>query len=250
LIPLVIFFGDLPANAAERARVVTVDQPVGDISCIINQPRENIPVADGKVRTGARLHGFFAQTQHDAVVHVIRGNTSPSGSRYSNYHSISATPLSCLFSRYPYRDEQSIWPRVAITILSMPTDGDAPFTGLGVHTAGCWEMRATIWYSTTQSVDVSPFQWCGSEVAYNLATVNYDRWVADSAGYMENGGGRDPGNRSEGPSYPGSVIPIGSNDPSFSTPNNGNGQMAANIVYRMGLNWNHPDGRVWFSLAK
>lgn len=227
------------------------NEPVGDMSCVTNTPRDNIPVGDGKVQQApAKQPGFFGQLKRDAMAQALGGLAAPSGPLYSKYHSISATPLSCLFSRHPYRNGATIWPRVAITVLSMPNGGDEQFTANSVYTNGCWSLKAKIWYSTTESADVPPFQWCGIELAYNLAMVDYGSWVAGSAAYMEGAGGGDDSNSSEGPGYPGSAVPRGPNIPDLSTPNNGNGQMAANIVYRMGLNWNQPDGRVWFNLAK
>jgi len=159
------------------------------------------------------------------------------------YRSIRDTRLSNVFARYP-RSGNHMWPRVAL-VIENGGGGNAPvispyWRGGEAIVDHCWRLRARLWTGPAASEDIAPFNWCLSEMRFNVAYRDLVIWAHSPASNMleETTGAR---------------VTLGPNPPGIRPPNWVFGQYFSGDVIMLAntlLDMRFPfapriDGRVW-----
>ncbi len=160
----------------------------------------------------------------------------------TSYRSIRDTRLSKVFVNYPWNTGRNAWPRVALVVEEMPTGGTG---ALGYMRGGdkikdrCWRLRARLWTGPAGSQDIAPFNWCLSEMRFNVPYSDVALWGKTRAASMtEHNTGPE---RTLGPNPP--TVPA----PRFHYDNGSYSDtiMLGNILLDMSFQFGVPDGRVW-----
>jgi hypothetical protein len=160
----------------------------------------------------------------------------------TSYRSIRDTQLSNVFVNYPWNVGRNSWPRVALVVEEKPTGGTG---ALGSLQPGdkikdrCWRLGARLWTGPAASQDIAPFNWCLSEMRFNVSYNAVALWGMTPATSMaEHNTGPA---RTQGPNPP--MIPAPRfhySDGSFSDT-----IMLGNLLLDMSFSFGVPDGRVW-----
>ena len=109
---------------------------------------------------------------------MIQGPNRPADFETS-YRSIRDTRLSKVFANYPWNVGRNEWPRVALVVEEEPTGGSGT---LGSARGGqqikdrCWRLRARLWTGPASSQDIAPFNWCLSEMRFNVSYNDVVFW--------------------------------------------------------------------------
>lgn len=158
------------------------------------------------------------------------------------YRSIRDTRLSKVFVNYPWNTGRNAWPRVALVVEEEPIGG----TGvLGYMQGGdkikdrCWRLRARLWTGPAASQDIAPFNWCLSEMRFNVSYNDVALWGLTPATSMaEHNTGP---NRTLGPNPPAILAPRFH----YADGSHSDTIMLGNILLDMSFSLGVPDGRVW-----
>jgi hypothetical protein len=158
------------------------------------------------------------------------------------YRSIRDTRLSKVFVNYPWNTGRNAWPRVALVVEEAPTGGTG---ALGYMRGGdkikdrCWRLRARLWTGPAASQDIAPFNWCLSEMRFNVPYDDVALWGMTPATSMaEHNTGPD---RTLGPNPPYLAAPRFH----YADGSHGDTIMLGNILLDMSFGLGVPDGRVW-----
>jgi len=162
----------------------------------------------------------------------------------TSYRSIRDTRLSKVFVNYPWNIGRNQWPRVALVVEEEPTGG----TGALLYMRGgdtikdrCWRLSARLWTGPAASQDIAPFNWCLSEMRFNVSYNAVALWGKIPASSMaEHNTGPD---RTLGPNPPYLAAPrFHYDDGSHSDT-----IMLGNLLLDMSFGLGVPDGRVWIA---
>jgi hypothetical protein len=159
------------------------------------------------------------------------------------YRSIRDTHLSNVFARYP-RSGNHMWPRVAL-VIENGGGGNAPsinpyWRGGEAIPDQCYRLRARLWTGPAASEDIAPFNWCLSEMRFNVAYRDLVIWAHSPASNMLE-------------ETTGTRVTLGPNPPAVRPPNWVFGQYFSGDVIMLAntlLDMQFPfapriDGRVW-----
>ena len=154
----------------------------------------------------------------------------------TSYRSIRDTRLLNVFANYPWNNGGNQWPRVALVVDEQPTGG----TGKFEHARGgekimdrCWRLRARLWTGPDSSQDIVPFNWCLSEMRFNVAYNDVALWGASTYGVQPD--------RTLGPNAPFLPVPT----LQYRDGLHGDTIMLGNILLDMSFDLGMRDNRVW-----
>jgi hypothetical protein len=171
---------------------------------------------------------------------MIPGPSRPTNFETS-YRSIRDTTLSKVFAKYPWNTGRNEWPRVAL-VVEEPTGGTVSF---GFMQAGdkikdrCWRLRARLWTGPAASQDIESFNWCLSEMRFDVAYSGVAHWGQTPPTSMTD---RNTGpDRTLGPNPPFLPVP----KLHYADGLNSDTIMLGNILLDMSFELGVPDGRVW-----
>ena len=88
-----------------------------------------------------------------------------------------------IFVNHPYDENKKSahqWPRVAIEVLSSPSNINDFYAGQGISgiPKGCFEMKATIWKTLDKKTISDPFQFCfATDIAWGVPLRSYQDWA-------------------------------------------------------------------------
>jgi hypothetical protein len=200
-----------------------------------------IPVQQQTTTQVDHANALRARSQWDSQG-MIPGPERPE-SFETPYRSIRDTHLSNVFARYP-RSGNHMWPRVAL-VIENGGGGNAPaiepyWRGGEKIVEMCYRLRARLWTGPAASEDIAPFNWCLSEMRFNVAYRDLVIWAHSPASNMleETTGAR---------------VTLGPNPPMARPPNwvfghyfSGDVIMLANTLLDMQFPFApRIDGRVW-----
>lgn len=194
---------------------------------------------------------YLNERDADAVRAVLRGPDRPEDFE-TYYRGVRDTALAGLFTKSPYLENTTQWPRVAVVIEEAPP---AAGTMISEHNRGtterdkCWRLRATVWTGPVNSAAVEPFNWCFSETRFNVAYAPVPLWGAAAKSNMILAGQGTGAQRTDGPNPPGSPLPKGTQE-GFDRQFSYTTAMVGNVLLDMGFDYQQPDGRVWFNLER
>lgn len=176
---------------------------------------------------------------------IIRGPERPENFE-TYYRGVRDTGLSNLFKTARYQDLQTLWPRVALVVEESPKGGiiaDEYFrVGNTKSSDRCWRLHAKVWTGPARSEDIAPFNWCLSEMRYNVGYTGVTRWGTTPKSNMRHALSSTGSNRTTGPNPPSEPLPPHT---FYSRQFSYNTIMVANVLLDMDFNFNLPDGRVW-----
>lgn len=193
------------------------------------------------------------QRDGDLVRAIIRGPERRADYQ-TYYRSTRDTALAGLFERYPYKDTTTIWPRVAVLVEEAPRGAGSQIAEYSRGQTAqdmCWRLRATIWPDAFRSVPIAPFNWCFSEIRFNVAYAQVPTWGVAQKSNMLLARQSTGAQRTEGPVPPYSPLPrdaSGSDD--FGKQFSYSTAMVGNVLLDMGFNYGLADGRVWFNVGR
>jgi hypothetical protein len=198
--------------------------------------------ADKSIYEGMQDHSLkMRQRDLNLEKGMIPGPERPANFE-TYYRSIRDTRLSRVFANYPWNTGRNTWPRVALVVEEEPTGG----TGALGHMQGgdkikdrCWRLRARLWTGPAANQEIAPFNWCLSEMRFNVSYNAVGLWGKIPATSMaEHNTGPD---RTLGPNPP--FVPA----PRFHYDNGSYSDtvMLGNILLDMSFSFGVPDGRVW-----
>jgi len=158
------------------------------------------------------------------------------------YRSIRDTRLRNVFAAYPWNGDQTLWPRVAIIVEEVTNGGTRFFTykrsGESIEDR-CWRLSARLWKGPANSEDVAPFNWCLSEMRFNVSYEGVALWAGTPKTSMSRHAIGPPGTTGPNPPY----LPAAEHH--FNDGYNSDTIMLGNILLDMGFSFGVPDGRVW-----
>ncbi|HZH41877.1 MAG TPA: hypothetical protein VFD85_12745 [Gemmatimonadales bacterium] len=206
-----------------------------------------IPTATPESDTGTMLQRMQAHNlimrQRDLNMEkgMIQGPERPADFETS-YRSIRDTPLSKVFANYPWNIGRNQWPRVALVVEEAPSGDMGAFEyarGGEKIKDRCWRLRARLWTGPASSQDIAPFNWCLSEMRFNVSYNAVVQWGMSPASNMsEHNTGPD---RTLGPNPPFVLVPRFH----YRDGLHGDTIMLGNILLDMSFGLGMPDGRVW-----
>ena len=171
------------------------------------------------------------------------------------YRNIRDTELNQLFAASQWNVGRNSWPRVALVVEDVT---EASGTSVMYARSGadmrnqCWRLSATLWTGPAASKEIPPFNWCLTEMHYDViqdpqggatyiraARVGLSQWGMTPKSSMgdENTGA----NRTKGPNPP--YTPVMRFH--FRDDMSAESLMLGNILRDMAFNYGVPDGRVW-----
>jgi hypothetical protein len=169
----------------------------------------------------------------------IPGPTRPAD--YStSYRSIRDTRLSNVFAKYPWNSSYTPWPRVVLVVEEATTGGTPSFMYLKPGDAirdRCFRVSARLWTGPAHSEDIAPFDWCLSEMRFNVSYSHVPDWAHTPKTSMTDRG--PPETMGPNPPY----LPAA--DHHFSEWEYADTIMLGNLFLDMGFDCRVPDGRVW-----
>jgi hypothetical protein len=172
---------------------------------------------------------------------MIPGSERPANFE-TYYRSIRDTRLSRVFVNYPWNTGHNTWPRVALVVEEEPIGGTG---ALGYMQGGdkikdrCWRLRARLWTGPAASSDIAPFNWCLSEMRFNVSYSAVALWGMTPATSMaEHNTGPE---RTLGPNPPYLAAPRFH----YADGSHSDTIMLGNILLDMSFGLGVPDGRVW-----
>jgi hypothetical protein len=104
----------------------------------------------------------------------------------------------------------------------------------------CWRLRGRVWTGPAASADVEPFNWCASEMRFNVGYADVALWAGSAMGSARfiNTGGQ----RTLGPDPPQLPLPRAPGRDYLSDEI----ILAGNLLLDMGFQHQQSDPRVWF----
>lgn len=168
----------------------------------------------------------------------------------TNYITIKDTKLNNIFEN----KQDGTYPRVAVTVVNAPifhAEGFAMWNN--THKYGCYDLKATLWQSKTESETIDGFKLCSpDDVVYDVPMEEIQFWgsfttIYGSTYYEESSGKK----RTTGPLVPETPIPQDIKHKTYffkefqST--SYDTLMMGSVLYNMGFDWTDiKDKRVWF----
>jgi hypothetical protein len=169
----------------------------------------------------------------------IPGPTRPAD--YStSYRSIRDTRLFNVFEKYPWNSSYTPWPRVVLVVEDQTNGGTSSFMYLKPGDEirdRCFKVSARLWTGPAHSEDIAPFDWCLSEMRFNVSYNSVPDWAHTPKTSMTDHG--PPGTMGPNPPY----MPAA--DHHFSEWEYADTIMLGNLLLDMGFSFGVPDGRVW-----
>jgi hypothetical protein len=187
----------------------------------------------------------------DMARHIVRGPERPANFE-TYYRSIRDTVLSDIFASKPYTDNSVNFPRVAVVIEEAPPRGAQIIAeSFGDETAKdmCWRLHATVWTGPANPVQIAPFNWCYSEMRFNVPYAQVPIWGAAQKANMIAANANTGNRRTDGPAPPGSPLPTADARGGFRGTFTYNNTMVGNLLLDMGFDYRRNDGRVWFNFG-
>ncbi len=124
-------------------------------------------------------------------------STNSTNQQLGDAAGLKAAGIFDIFIDAPFDDSKKSdhqWPRVAIEVLSSPSNVNDFYAGQGISGIpdGCFEMKATIWQSASKKSVSEPFKFCfDTDIAWGVALRDYENWAsrwAYTTAYRENSG--------------------------------------------------------------
>jgi hypothetical protein len=232
--------GDTPAVAKQLLPPGGVPTVLGP-SAVTTMPAET-PDSTAEKSMLERMQAQslkIKERDHNIALGTIPGPKRPADFE-TNYRSIRDTRLSRVFANYPWNTGRNAWPRVALVVDQEATGGTG---ALGSLRPGekikdrCWRLRARLWTGPAASQEIAPFNWCLSEMRFNVPYNDVALW-GKIPHFVEQNTGLD---RTLGPNPP--AVPV----PRFHYDNGSYSDtiMLGNILLDMSFGLGVPDGRVW-----
>src|SRR5438128_8584077 len=233
--------GDTPAVEKQLLPPGGVPTTLGP-SAVTQMPAPTPESDTGTIWQRMQAHSLaMRQRDHNMAKGMIPGPERPANFETS-YRSIRDTRLSKVFANYPWNVGRNEWPRVALVVEEAPTGGTGT---LGSLRAGqqikdrCWRLRARLWTGPASSQDIAPFNWCLSEMRFNVSYNDVAFWgMTPKTSMSEHNTGPE---RTLGPNPP--YLPA----PRFHYDNASYSDtiMLGTILLDMSFGLGMPDGRVW-----
>jgi hypothetical protein len=156
------------------------------------------------------------------------------------YRSIRDTKLANMFAKSSWNLGSNPWPRVALIVEERQRRGTSLSSLPGSAVIdGCWRVSAKVWTGPAAHEDIAPFNWCLSEMRFNVSYETVVMWGrTPKTSMISSNTGRD---RTLGPNPPSTPAPR------FQYSNAGyvDTIMLGNLLMDMGFSFSEPDGRVW-----
>ena len=187
---------------------------------------------------------YQRQAAWDQERAIVRGPDRPADFE-TYYRGVRDTGLSDLFKPVHYQDRTTVWPRVALIVEERPQKGgiiaDEYNRGGKTTSDRCWRLRAKVWTGSARSEDITPFNWCLSEMRYNIGYAGVARWGMSPTSNMARIQANTGSKRTTGPNPPGTPLP----QPLYMFQFSYDTIMVGNVLLDMGFSFHVPDGRVW-----
>lgn len=187
---------------------------------------------------------FQRVTEFDQMRAIIRGPKRPTNFE-TYYRGVRDTGLSNLFQTSRYQDLTTVWPRVALIVEESPKGFmAAEYNRVGDTSSSdrCWRLRAKVWTGPARSEGIAPFNWCLSEMRFNISYASVTTWGMTRKSNMKHALAGTGSNRTTGPNPPTEPLPKHSG---YSRQFSYDTIMAGNVLLDMGFDVHLPDGRVW-----
>ena len=201
--------------------------------------------AKGMWRSMVAHSEFQRAADWDQTRAIVRGPERPENFE-TYYRGVRDTGLSNLFKKSRYQDLTTLWPRVALIVEESPKGGiiAAEYHRVGEMTSSdrCWRLRAKVWTGPARSEDIAPFNWCLSEMRFNIGYASVTSWGMTPKSNMRYARASTGKNRTTGPNPPTEPLPKHSG---YSHQFSYDTMMAGNVLLDMDFNFHLPDGRVW-----
>jgi len=159
----------------------------------------------------------------------------------TSYRSIRDTRLAGVFTKYPWNGGRTLWPRVALVIEASTAGGTPSFAYMRPGDAvedRCWRISARLWTGPGHSEDIAPFNWCLSEMRFNVPTNDIFMWAGTPKATMHLNGMGPDGTLGPMPPYK----PAPDRWAELWAPQS---VMLANLLAEMAFEPGLDDGRVW-----
>lgn len=185
---------------------------------------------------------YQRQSAWDDQRGIIRGPERPENFE-TYYRGVRDTGLSNLFKPVPASlIPTPLWPRVVVIVEEKPKGGVITNTyNSGGGSDRCWRLRAKVWIGPARSEDIAPFNWCLSEMRFNVGYQSVINWGMTPKSSMMRIQASTGSNRTTGPVPPGTPLP----QPAYNNASSYSTIMVGNVLMDMGFNFHAPDGRVW-----
>jgi len=187
---------------------------------------------------------FKRQQSHDQGLALFRGPDRPPELETS-YRSVRDTGLWQIFQQPAFNGQgfKPEWPRVALVVEEKPKHDrpDAMTFGFDAKFESdlCWRLHARAWTGPAKSEEIAPFNWCLSEMRFNVAYSDYSSWGASLTMSTDQTGPT----RTLGPTPPGQPLP----GKPYTDLGSFESIMVGNMLLDMGFDNPHSDPRVWLN---
>lgn len=198
--------------------------------------------AKGMWKSMVDYSDYKRQSAWDDQRGIIRGPERPENFE-TYYRGVRDTGLSNLFKPIPFSPvEVPLWPRVVLIMEERPKGGVITNKyNSGGGSDRCWRLRAKVWTGPARSEDIAPFNWCLSEMRFNVGYQSVINWGMTPKSSMMRIQASTGSNRTTGPVPPGTPLP----QPAYNNASSYSTIMVGNVLMDMGFSSHVPDGRVW-----